>query len=158
MITPLSQRAPICAELCLGQSDSTIGRYGCTITCLSMASEYFHSVNPSIAYRLPQELAKTLKFTSEGLLIWESLSSIGMKKENRFYGANYQLINEALAHPKKVCLIQVKMMNGFHWVLALSKVPGTNDTYNVADPWYGDRSTTRRYKNQISGGAVISIP
>lgn len=151
MLTKLRQGDPRWKDEKLGDSPLTIGRFGCTITCLSMGTEYFHSVNRRIGYKLPPALAKSLLFTSGGLLIWSSLASIGLRRENRFYGRQDGVIQEALKNPLKICLLEV---NSSHWVLATGK--SLLGGYNILDPLYGDSSTTRRYK-LITGGCVITI-
>lgn len=142
----LSQRDPIWANDKLGQSQSTVGRYGCTITSISMGTDYFKS------WKTPKELAKELKYTNEGLLLWDSLpSATCFKLEKRFYGQQDHLIREALGSQKKIALIQVE---NYHWVLALGK--NIFGGYKIADPWFGDTSTTKRYKS-ITGGAILVL-
>lgn len=142
----LGQRDPRWAREYLGQSTSTVGRYGCTITSISMATDAF------MQWRTPKELARTLSFTKDGLIIWSSLpEKTCFKLERRFYRQQDAVIQEALANPKKVCLIQVE---NYHWVLATGK--SIFGGYRIADPWFGDRSTTKRYKS-ITGGAVLVL-
>lgn len=142
----LSQRDPRWASDYLGQSNSTVGRYGCTITSISMGAGYFN------VWKSPKELAKELSFTKDGLLIWGSLPNVtDFKLETRFYGQRDDLIKGALAHPKKFCLIQVE---NYHWVLATGK--NLFGGYKINDPWFGDKSTTKRYKS-ITGGAVLVL-
>lgn len=139
----LSQRDPRWASKFLGKSKSTVGRYGCTITSISMLLDYFKK------YKNPGFLADNLVFTKEGLIIWGSLPTVGFQLEKRFYGNDTTLIDAALKHPNKGVIIQVE---NYHWVLGLGK--SIFGGYRIADPWFGDISTTRRYKS-ITGGAVI---
>lgn len=142
----LSQRNPLWASEKMGQSTATVGRYGCTITDIAMGSQFYPP------YREPGFLARNLRFTADGLLIWGSLPSCtAFSLETRFYGQRDDVIRAALAHPKKIVLIQVE---NYHWVLGLGK--SLFGGYTIADPWFGDKSTTRRYKN-ITGGAVLSV-
>lgn len=144
--TLLSQRDPLWAGEYLGKSNSTVGRYGCTVTSISMGTGYFNN------WKSPKELARELSFTSDGLLLWSSLPSATIfKLETRFYGQRDGLIRAALAHPKKICLIQVE---NYHWVLATGR--NLLGGYRINDPWFGDKSTTKRYKS-ITGGAVLIL-
>ena len=144
----LSQRDLKWAALKLGQSPLTVGRYGCTTTCISMLSDYFGS------YKDPGELAtKVLKYTNEGLILWSSVDAIPhMKFEKRLYGRNDDEIMNALKDPNKAIILQVN--NGAHWVVALRKTI-LGKSYTVADPWSGDKcDVIKRYKN-ITGAAVF---
>lgn len=144
--TLLSQRDPLWAGEYLGKSNSTVGRYGCTITSISMGTGYFNKWNS------PKQLAKELEYTTDGLLIWGSLPKVTIfKLEKRFYGQKDELIQEALKNPRKICLIQVE---NYHWVLATGK--SLLGGYKMNDPWFGDKSTTKRYKS-ITGGAVLVL-
>lgn len=129
----------------MGNSGVTLGRAGCTTTCVSMASDYFSN------FHKPDELAKKLKYTDGGLLIWESIPSIcNFKMALRFRSSDFVIIDEALRNPDKVCLLEVDRN---HWVVALGKIPFTK-TYRIADPWFGDKALSSRY-GRITGGAVL---
>ena len=140
-----SQRDRRWAAKTLGKTKQTIGRYGCTITAISMAQTSFNITSD------PAMVALRLSFTPEGFLLWDSLKNVGLKLEQRFQGNNAGLIQGALAHPKKFALIQV---DSSHWVLATGNY--SVGIYKIADPWDGLRATTKRY-GKITGGAVISI-
>lgn len=140
----LSQRDPKWSNVKLGDSIATIGRYGCTTTDISMSLDFFDM------YRTPAELARTLDYTKEGLILWDSLRKVGLSLVKRGYTRNSDDISRAIKDPKTVCILQVQ---GNHWVLATGmRIFGG---YNITDPWYGDISTTGRYKEQITGFAVI---
>lgn len=142
----LSQRDPRWSRTTMGNSGVTLGRAGCLVTCCSMASDYFNH------FHKPDELARGLKFTDGGLLIWESLPSMcNFKMTKRFYFRDTTIIDEALRNPEKVCVLEV---DGNHFVVAIGKVPLTN-IYRIADPWFGDRTFSPRYK-KITGGAILT--
>ena len=142
----LSQRDPRWSWKKLGQSQASVGRYGCTVTSISMGTDYFNK------WEDPGELAETLSFTLDGSILWASLPlKTCLKLETRFYGQKDDLIQEALKNPKKVVLIQVE---NYHWVLGLGR--NLFGGYRIADPWFGDKSTTKRYKS-ITGGAVLVL-
>lgn len=144
----LSQRDPKWASGILGKSKLTMGRYGCTTTCLSMLSDYFNM------YLNPAEMSRKIKYTIDGLIIWASVYFPTFKFEKRVYGFKTEPIDISLKDPKKAVILQVQ---GNHWVVALGRIPLTN-TYRIADPWFGDVSTTLRYKNQITGSAHFINP
>lgn len=160
-----SQRDPKWAAVKLGKTQFPIGRYGCTITDIAMLSSYFASIKFGKSNN-PAFFANALSFTSEGYLIWESLPKVSamrmtkrFKKEEMSNLNMNKLILAALINPKSAALIQV---NGNHWVLATGTVKDQNGNiktgeYQIADPFFGDRSTTARYGNKITGGAIISV-
>lgn len=180
-ITPLSQRDPRWAAMTLGTTTYTVARYGCTVTCLSMASEFFSqiAVTPpqnSVKYQLPDKVSQTLEFTPDGLLLWGSLSKLGMKLVERVKVRDDAKIQAVLANPKQACLLQVE---GWHWVLALAVEPnppkpaaktGSGSTvapapgapttpvivYRILDPWFGDVGYSNRYKS-ITGHATVGL-
>lgn len=151
----LSQRDLRWAGVKLGQSKLTVGRFGCTTTCISMLSDYFG------CFATPAELAQgklviydLLKYTKDGLLIWKSLNLKHMDFEKRVFGRVDFDIETSLKDPKKAVILAVN--NDAHWVVATSvnkfwRILGRN-VYNIIDPWTGKKSTTRAFKN-ISGSA-----
>ena len=145
MIKPLSQRDPKWSLNKLGISDLTVGRYGCTTTCISMLSEYFK------CYQRPDQLAtKTLNYTKDGLILWKSIDNLAhMKFEKRLYGRNDAEIMESLKDPNKAVIFEVERR---HWVTAIRKNRFSN-SYKVIDPWFGDYCRVDgRYKG-ITGSA-----
>jgi hypothetical protein len=132
----------------IGTTHLTIGRWGCTITCLSMLSDYFNG------FKTPRFLAKYLKYTKEGLIIWDSLPSIlPFKLEKRLYKRNDEEIKKSLSDPERAVILQV---DGCHWVLALGYYKLAPSIYRIADPFFGDKSTSLRYK-KITGSAHMIL-
>lgn len=149
----LSQRDPRWAQKHLGASSLTVGRYGCTTSCISMLSDYFG------CYKSPLELAQEINLYTkpgnplgEGLVIWEYLNKIfkGMAFDHRQRGRFDQDIMLSLKDPNKACILQVD--NGQHWVVALGKTLFRND-YRIADPWFGDKRTALGTYRNITGSA-----
>ena len=143
MIT-LSQRDSRWSQIKLGDSPLTVGRYGCTTTCVSMLTDYFK------CFVDPGAMAKErLRFTSGGLLIWSSVNFPRMKFEKRLYSRNdAEIVKSLLRDPNRAVIFEVDYS---HWVVATGKLPWT-DIYTIADPWRGDRSLSTRYK-RITGSA-----
>jgi ABC-type bacteriocin/lantibiotic exporter with double-glycine peptidase domain len=138
----LSQRDPRWAAQKLGKSVCTVGRYGCTITCLSMLSDWFKK------FRSPWDLARELSYTIDGLVIWSSLPKVlPFKLEKRLYSKNDAEIVKSLKDPKKAVILQV---DGYHWVLLLNKI---GPLYWIADPWTGSKKFLNGSYKSITGSA-----
>jgi len=139
----LSQKDPRWGGKTIGKSNSLIKDYGCTITSISMLSDYYK------CYQNPGWMAKNLRFLND-LVLWQSVDEkLCFKFVWRFYNHNKELIKEALASPKKSCLLQVYNR---HWVVAVRKVPFG---YIVADPWIGGNKFYT--DSAISGGSIFTI-
>lgn len=143
----LSQQDPRWANVTLGNSRYTIGRYGCTTTCLSMLSDYFK------CYQAPDKVAKGgAKYTLDGYIIWESLNFSSMAFEARVRSRDDKMIQTSLNDRTRAVILNVN--NGAHWVVAVNKVLFSND-YWVIDPWSGNKvKACKTYKN-IVGSAHL---
>ncbi|HLN19255.1 MAG TPA: hypothetical protein VK255_03755, partial [Patescibacteria group bacterium] len=131
-----------------GQSPLKMKDYGCTTTCISMASDWFKY------FRNPGWMAQNLSYTKEGLILWNSISKqkeLNFKFDWRYYGCLPKVIDSALKDPKQVCLLEIRKC---HWVLALKKKFLSNN-YIAADPWTGGK---KEYSpSMITGCAVLEI-
>lgn len=137
----LSQRDPRWSFKTIGKSKSTIGAYGCTITCLSMLSDWYG------CFKDPAWMAKYITFQVDKV-IWSSIANVlCFKFVWRFYKYDEGRILPALNGKTTSCLLQVR---GNHWVVGIKKV---GSYYWIADPWDGKRKFIN--KSIISGGAVI---
>lgn len=137
----LSQRDARWGGKTIGKSTSLIKDYGCTITCLSMLSDYFG------AFRYPSWMATNLSFLVDKV-IWKSVSEkLTFNFVWRFYGFQENRIDEAIKNPKTACLLEIKKR---HWVVAARKLPGG---YWTIDPWTGRGNFY--LKSSISGGATF---
>lgn len=146
MITVFSQQDPRWASYKY-TNGYTIGRWGCLVTVLSMARNWFYNKQDN-----PVWTASHLKYTAEGYLLWGSLPDAGLKLIWRYYTRNEQAINEALAAPDKCVALQV---NSNHWVWAIGrKLPLLG--YKIVDPWDGRIKYTNFYRDNITGSATFS--
>lgn len=144
----LSQRDPKWCENKLGGSKLTIGRYGCTTTCISMLSDYFGY------YLSPDKIAANKTFyTKDGLILWQNLNIVSMKFERREYGEVDNEIIAALKDKNRAVMLEVN--NGQHWVVAVKKNM-IGDDYVVADPWLGDKCGVKKRYHNITGAAYFS--
>ena len=158
MMKLLSQRDPDWANVTIGESDATIGRYGCTITDISMLSDWYSRYRYAGKFCTPKKLAKKLKFTSTGLLYWRSIEeydSLGFKFTWRFYSYDEARILPALNGKNTACLLRLYNGNLVHWVVGIKKI---GNYYLVADP-YPLPSGKRKliHKINISGGSTFDI-
>ena len=141
----LKQGDPRWSNVTIGNTKLKLSRFGCTITALSMLSDYFASLDGK--YHDPAQLAKSLSFTQNGLLLWSSVRPMttGFHFEWRQYDFNPEKIDVSLKDPKKAVLLEVMIPNvGKHWVVALRRIPLTQ-TYWIADPIDGKRKLSRVY-------------
>ena len=141
-MTYYGQRDPRWATVKLGKTNRTLAQVGCTTCCIADASSWFRME------RRPDTLARTLDYTADALILWGSLSKIGLKLTLRFKGYNPAVIAEALKNPDKTVALNVD--RGGHWVFALRDLGFGK--YWVHDPW----SNSKKVYGGVVGGAVIS--
>lgn len=145
MLTSFSQRDKKWANKKMGISPLTLGRYGCTTTCIADLSTYFgENLNPA-------QVCDIIKYTPTGLILWQSCKFKKFAFWFREFGRKDVNIRNALADPNLTVILQVA--NASHWVVATGLNPGGG--YRIADPWLGDRSTTARYGQNITGAAYF---
>lgn len=146
----LSQRDARWAKNKIGNTPLTVGRWGCTLTCMSMLSSFFG------CFRDPASLAADTKlFNAQSLIIWSELARVfngKMRFENRVYRRDDAAIKQSLLEsPKKAVALEVA--NGSHWVVCVG-VYG-NDFYCV-DPIDGKKKLVVRTFGNITGSAHVT--
>ncbi len=124
----------------------SIGRFGCTITCIADLSTYFGD------NLTPADVNEIIKFTANGLVYWTSCSFGHFVFDRRTYGRDYAAISAAILDPKQAVILQVARAS--HWVVATGWQPEIND-FKIADPWLGDFSNMARYRKDITGAAFF---
>lgn len=146
MLLSFSQQDPRWATRKIGQTQQTIGRVGCLITCLSDISTYFG------AWYSPLAIENVCKFNSDAKLFWETadFSTFKFMRRDRVYDAD--AVARAMKDPAWAVALEVA--HGSHWVVPLSWSLLFN-CYKIADPFFGDVSTMRRYANSITGAAFF---
>lgn len=116
----------------LGQSPCIISRYGCTTCCISMLTDWYSKFKGR--YFRPDELAKKLQYTHDGLLIWGSLPKLlPFQLTKRNYKLNHEEIKASLKGFYTSVILNVH--NGGHWVLAIRALPF--NSYLCVDPLGG---------------------
>ena len=152
----LSQKNPLWASVKLGQSNLTIGNYGCLITSISMALSWYVETFKLGKWKDPEWMAKNLKFTMGGLFIWKSLddSELPIKFVYRYYSRNDAKCLEILKSTYNVCILRV-VLNGYqHWVFLINN---TKKGFVIADPIDGKiRYLSEKYRT-ITGFAELTI-
>jgi hypothetical protein len=137
----LSQRDVRWAGKTIGNSKSLIKDYGCTITSISMLSDFYK------CYHDPAWMAKNLTFLVDKVL-WNSISEkLCFKFVWRFYKYDEAKIWNALDGETTSCLLEIQKK---HWVVGIRKI---GNYYWCADPWTASRRLIN--KNLISGGATF---
>lgn len=134
----------------MGNSNVSVGRFGCTITSTSMLSDYFGG------WVSPGDIARhTDLFTPEGYVIWSKLTFFPtMQFEDRLRGSGmFAEVNACLRDPDRAVILEVN--SGAHWVAALRKAWWTDD-YVCADPWGGRKVLARGVYKNITGAATFS--
>lgn len=142
----LSQRDARWSTKLLGPSKCTVYQYGCTTTAISMFSDWYGE------FKDPGVLARSLTYTKDGLIIWQSIGKIfkTITFKWRFYSHDKKLITNALSSKNDTVLLNVD--RGKHWVSALYHVPFVG--YRCTDPWTG---FNRTYKySDVVGGALLT--
>jgi len=141
----LRQGDPEWGSITIGETNYRLSRWGCTITCISMLSSYYG------CYKDPANLAGKLKFTNDARIYWTSIKpALCFEFIWRFYGADYQRIDEALLGSDETSVILE--VDHSHWVVAIGKV--SEGVYKIADPIDGKVKTTKSY-GSITGGATF---
>lgn len=122
----LSQRDSRWNTKTIGDTELTVGRYGCLITSLCMLYTKFWK-KPLY----PNEVCKTWKFDSSGRLLWTQTHFDGMEFVLRGYDYNFSKIKEYANNPNKGVVV---FLDGVHWN-AVSSVIGP--WIILHDPWLG---------------------
>ena len=143
----LCQRNPKWSTIKMGSSKLTLGKFGCTTTCISMLSDYFG------CYRSPEELAHNANnYTKSGLVIWQNIIFNKMSVGWREYKRDDKKIQEYLKDPNKAVILQVD--NGSHWIVALRPTILGKD-YVCADPWTGKKCLAIKDYHNITGATYF---
>lgn len=143
----LKQSDPRWTSEKIGSSQSTIGRYGCLITCLSMLSDWYGTFNT------PGWMARNLSFTSDGRLLWQSIRP-PMRFVYRYYKRDDAKIKSILFSKDNAVILEVPAFNDKHWVLVVgfSRWAG----YKIADPFDGTTKWLDKSYRNITGFAEIT--
>jgi hypothetical protein len=140
----LNQRDPLWVNDKLGTSNTTIGGFGCTITCLAMAS----NLTPP---EVNNKLNAVSGYANGNLVIWSKIVEAipWLKFEWRGYTYENDKVSEAITK-NGFCLVEVdgsRIGGTKHWCLYI----GGGQMY---DPFYGTQKSTGYYP--AIGYAIIN--
>ena len=137
----LSQRDSRWKNIKLGTSDTTIGGYGCTITCISMIL----GTTPDVV----NERIKTVNGYAEGnLVIWSKLEEAfpGIKIKRVWSYDNTDVLANV---PNVLVEVDGKPIGGYrHWVVYIGNK-------KLIDPWDGLEGPTSEYPDPKSYCVIL---
>lgn len=136
----------------VGPTHLTIGEIGCTLTCVSMLSDYFGEFMP------PDKIARLPGlFDATGKIIWAVLPRYfhKFKPVLRVKGRSDLKIQSSLNDPRQACMVQVN--NGKHWVVPVRGTWAANG-YLAVDSWTGKTcSVIEDYRNITGSEHFIAV-
>ena len=146
-VTSLKQGDSRWGKIKMLPSDLTIAADGCTTTAVCDLS-YFYGCpkNPD------EVVGQNIFYDAYGRILWDKITFPKFKFVERVRSFDPAVINAAIAAPFDTVLLEVNF--GQHWTWCLGKSPFGG--YKIADPLYGDISTTARYKQSITGCATFT--
>lgn len=150
----LSQLDRAWSAVKMGASDLTISGWGCTTTCLSMASDYFGT------YKSPKDFASVDSlYTKSGLVLWgEFVKAMpNVAGYERIYRDDVEKFAQAVERPNQAVLLEVAFPGtsyGRHWVIATDYL-GARD-FMVIDPLGGIERRLRSKYPTVLGGVILT--
>lgn len=148
MMKLVNQGDPKWAGVKIGESNSTIRDYGCTISCLSMLSDWYGH------YLDPEYMAKNLVFNKNGEIVWSSITNnphLPMEFVWRYYNYDEIHLLPSLNSKTQSVMLRINLVikgkTYVHWVVAIKKV---GSLYYVADPLGG-------YRHWITRGSITGF-
>lgn len=145
MITPLAQIDSRWSSVKIGNSNASLGRYGCTITSLCMLLEKLRGYAGS-----PPDAARHWKFNRKAEILWNSTNFKGMKYITRGYYPDYDKIREYVEATDRGAIMEVN--HGKHWVY-VEKIDGKK--ISIIDPIDGKRYSELPSKYKFTGYALF---
>jgi len=155
----LSQRDPRWANVTIGETTTTLGRMGCTITCLSMLTDYFG------CKLSPAQIAQNANNFSNDSVQWINLDfptfSFRWREGHYFSDADniidIEVIKAYLAtgndsEQRNNRAVLLEVANRSHWVVGLYYSYG--DIIAI-DPWTGKTVRVLETYGNITGAALF---
>lgn len=139
----LSQYSKQWAAIKLLPSNLTMAAKGCLTVCVCMLSDYYK------CFKSPDQVVGiNIKYTVDGLMIWESINFPTFKFVKRVRNLfDVVSIDDSIKDPDKAVILAIN--NDAHWVVALKKLP--LGFYLCGNPWGGVKTIISQ--KIISGSA-----
>lgn len=131
----------------IGNTSYTLGKFGCLITSISMLTYWYGK------YITPDKLAKSLSFTQQGELYWNSIDEVcPFTFVYRYYRYDKTKLLQILTSKDNAAVVRVPYAGASHWLVLI----GYNYRgWKCIDPLRGDVCYASRYGN-INGFAEVS--
>ena len=160
-IQPISQLDDRWQNERLGTSYTTIGQYGCLLTCVAMLLKFYgHDTDPK---RLNTWLKEHAGYQSGNLFVWGSLPVLDKRLSVNYSGNIDAQLEKGIPSIVKVDMIPSTSVVDEHWVLVVGK---QGNEYIINDPKdgaqvvfndrYGDPAT--KIYNVASYDAAVPDP
>lgn len=146
-ITPLSQNDPRWSGHLINNTSSTIGRYGCTLTCLAMLQGVTPDIFEASMYRVGGFL--------RDLILWQKIEAATggrLKQGYRYYSFDVNKVEDAV-NKYGGCLVEVDWdgsprTSGRHWVLYIPEG-------KMIDPWDGQTKLRGAYPLKTGFDVIV---
>lgn len=141
------------ADETLGDSDYTIGKSGCLVSCI--ASAVTMAKEEKTPYDLNEEFSAHNIFDAEGNMLWDNLRGIGVYDVDVFGEATEDVLMECLK-TDRYPIVRVRMygLGNFHYVLIVKAEDGK---FYCMDPLEDELTTLERYANRIYAIRCVSL-
>lgn len=139
----LCQYDKLWSKIKLLPSNLTMAAKGCLTTDICMLSDYYG------CFKTPDQVVGiNIKYTVDGLIIWESINFSTFKFVKRVRNLfDVVSVDESIKDPDKAVILAIN--NDAHWVVAMKKLP--LGMYLCGNPWGGVK--TMIHESKISGSA-----
>lgn len=161
-----SQKASAWKNVKIGNSNLTLGDFGCLVSDLSMIARYYEQdVNPK---ELNAKLRELGGFDSEGCYYWGSLSKLFPKIKENYKRTDYKLNDSDIDSIKNYISNGYPVMlwidynpktvaNNMHWVIAVDYDSNDEDNFTIIDPIDGQMRSLKNYLGWFIPSARRSI-
>ncbi len=152
-VPAFAQDDPRWSDVRLGGSTDTLGDEGCAVTSAAMVAAFYGVMTDP--HRLNDFLTRTGGLNSEGLIDWESVSSVAPDHFQLAYNgsASYELIDKSLLAGNPVIVLIPLSDGAYHFVVIMGK---EGQTYFIRDPAASDHPyPLRRRADRINGLCIF---
>jgi len=130
-----SQDNPAWSGMNIGNSDSTIGRYGCALTSLAMVLTKYGVT------RTPADIASNPAYFNNDLIVWPEIGGHGVSA-----GGGWSDVDTSIESDRPV-IARLNAYGGTHFVVIYAK--GSDGKYLILDPISGSRTYGKSLVSQF---------